>query len=100
MAVLLLALILASASSLCVKERPAHLFCDNEIMFDEMFSDIESLTLNGGIINKILLARKFPNLKRIIILKSDYLFKQCTILYQTNLQVEGCETGKKSSNIR
>ena len=98
MAVLLLALILASASSLCVKERPAHLFC--EIMFDEMFSDIESLTLNGGIINKILLARKFPNLKRIIILKSDYLFKQCTILYQLDLQVEGCETGKKSSNIR
>ena len=95
MAVFVLMFFICSVSSLCVHESSTHLYCVTELYFDDFFGNIEKLTIVHSFINEEILRSKFPYVQEVVVVQSDYLVKQCEILYENELKVQGCESGMR-----
>lgn len=90
----LLVIIFLYSNALCVEKDVGELFCIDESYFEGVFTEISKLTLDGGFIAPFQLKSKFPELKVIEILSSDFMNEQCLLLSKTKLKVIGCSFGK------
>ena len=94
MKVLLFAAFIVASSALCVQKHRNELFCLDETYFDGIFLEIEKLTLEGGFIAPFMLESKFPILREIEIINSDFQTEQCSLLSGLDYKIVGCPPGK------
>ena len=86
-------LILRHVQSICTNTQPEHLLCVNEFRFENIYTDIKTLTLVDSFIAHYKLRSAFPHVETIEV-KGRMVQEECNVLRNTEYNVVGCGSRK------